>query len=220
MCAFAHSDIGLGGGCQSHGAKDAPLPGKVSHDSADFGEFWATALEVERLLVPQLRAGQHSLDVGTRAGPKMHKPLASIANTTLRSPADWARSSDEHALSSSSNSVMEERELQGVRESVGEYLCVRSTNVRMLGWSTCQTHVSICSVRHMYGTLSHAYICLHAGSYNVGGGNDGPALACGCFGARGGQPRAQREQHRYPFHCGGSTSDHIQRGRCWGDIAP
>ena len=115
LFAFAHSDIGLGGGCQRHGTKDASLSGKVSHDSADFGEFWAAALEVERLLVPQLRAGQHSPDVG-RAVPKMHKPSASIANTTLRSLADLARSSD-NGLSSSSNSVMEERESEGVRES-------------------------------------------------------------------------------------------------------
>ena len=43
------NDIGLGGGCKSHGASDAPLAGKVAHDAADFGEFWETALDVEQV---------------------------------------------------------------------------------------------------------------------------------------------------------------------------
>ena len=52
LSVLRQNDIGLGGGCQSHGASDAPLVGKVAHDADDFGEFWETALDVEQVSYP------------------------------------------------------------------------------------------------------------------------------------------------------------------------
>jgi len=128
------NDIGLGDGCASRGADDSPVKGKVTHDAADFNEFWETAHIAELALaldaLDNAAGGAYRGDVIGLHSRHFMRALNSHHNNSARThvthrvpAAHWLLVSDSISLKRSAQTSWAKERLRSTATIPSHVLC-------------------------------------------------------------------------------------------------